>query len=184
MFRVSSNLSRVFLTISIFLCAGNGSVAERIRNLMSKAGKNQLSSSKPSLVKVRPRRSMQDLSNNNNNSEPITAFKTSLSANEKSLSSSEDCSSSSETTITKEKASVPIGPINQDAAPIGQNTAAFIEDMPKELPSVKNLASMFTAQPRKSPEPLPRRSLIKVRMALKVFFPFYVLLLYKFSEHK
>ena len=172
MFRVSSNLSRVFLTISIFLCAGNGSVAERIRNLMSKAGKNQLSSSKPSLVKVRPRRSMQDLSNNNNNSEPITAFKTSLSANEKSLSSSEDCSSSSETTITKEKASVPIGPINQDAAPIGQNTAAFIEDMPKELPSVKNLASMFTAQPRKSPEPLPRRSLIKVRMALKVFFSF------------
>ena len=42
-----------------------------------------------------------------------------------------------------------------------------IEDLPKKLPSVRNLASIFTPT-KKSPEPLPRRSLIKVRTNSKI----------------
>ena len=56
-----------------------------------------------------------------------------------------------------------------------------IDDLPKELPSVRNLAFMFSGQ-RKSPEPLPRNSLNKVPtwfyylpwfVVLQVLFTFY-----------
>ena len=44
----------------------------------------------------------------------------------------------------------------------GSNQDLKIGDLPKELPSVRNLAFMFSSGQRKSPEPLPRSSLNKV----------------------
>ena len=90
-------------------------MAERIKSFMSKATSEVHSNySRPQpLVKMRPRRSMIDLSLENEDS----------------------------STAELEK-------------PKGK-----IEDLPKELPSVRNLASIFT---KKSPEPLPRRSITKV----------------------
>ena len=58
-------------------CLTDGSVAERIKNFMSKTQNqgSQNNTNNPSplkpLLRVRPRRSMQDLSNNNNNVEPL-----------------------------------------------------------------------------------------------------------------
>lgn len=86
-------------------CLTDGSVAERIKNFMSKASPEQ--PLKP-MMRVRPRRSMQDLT------------------------------------------------LMQD-----NNQQKQVDDLPKELPSVRNLASIFNV-PKKSPEPLPRRSLVKV----------------------
>jgi len=43
----------------------------------------------------------------------------------------------------------------------GSNQDLKIGDLPKELPSVRNLAFMFSSGQRKSPEPLPRSSLNK-----------------------
>ena len=100
---------------------------------MSKANTSDFGSRPVSLVKVRPRRSMQDLRNNNNNN---------------NTDDDKGCSDDAITTTKAKKVS-----------------SAFIEDLPKELPSVKNLASMFNVS-KKSPEPLPRRSLIKVRLNL------------------
>lgn len=94
-------------------CLTDGSVAERIKNFMSKATDQSLIS-KP-MMKVRPRRSMQDLST--------------------------------------------IDPKNNNA----DETKKEIGDLPKKLPSVRNLASIFSV-PKKSPEPLPRRSLNKVSL--------------------
>ena len=60
-------------------CLTDGSVAERIKNFMSKTQNqgSQNNTNNPSplkpLLRVRPRRSMQDLSNNNNNVEPLEA---------------------------------------------------------------------------------------------------------------
>ena len=48
---------------------------------------------------------------------------------------------------------------NEDSSTAEEKPKGKIEDLPKELPSVRNLASIFT---KKSPEPLPRRSIIKV----------------------
>ena len=48
---------------------------------------------------------------------------------------------------------------NEDSSTTEEKPKAKIEDLPKELPSVRNLASMFT---KKSPEPLPRKSITKV----------------------
>ena len=44
-------------------------------------------------------------------------------------------------------------------APVVCPTAPVIEDLPKELPSVRNLASKFCST-TKSPEPLPRKSIL------------------------
>ena len=56
-----------------------------------------------------------------------------------------------------------------------------IEDLPKKLPSVRNLASIFTPT-KKSPEPLPRRSLIKVRTNSKIESQFQVTYAFKIRK--
>ena len=50
---------------------------------------------------------------------------------------------------------------NEDSSTGEEKPKAKIDDLPKELPSVRNLATIFT---KKSPEPLPRRSIIKVSL--------------------
>ena len=48
---------------------------------------------------------------------------------------------------------------NEDSSATEEKPKGKIGDLPKELPSVRNLASIFT---KKSPEPLPRKSIAKV----------------------
>ena len=114
------SISTVCINSSESDCLTDGSVAERIKSFMNKAATNSSGgsttelhlSSKQPLAKIRPRRSMMDLSLENEDS-----------------------------SATEEKPKGKIG------------------DLPKELPSVRNLASIFT---KKSPEPLPRKSIAKV----------------------
>ena len=116
------SISTVCINSSESDCLTDGSVAERIKSFMNKATTSGGSttelhlSSKQPLAKIRPRRSMMDLSLENEDS-----------------------------SATEEKPKGKIG------------------DLPKELPSVRNLASIFT---KKSPEPLPRKSIAKVSKLL------------------
>ena len=110
------SISTVCINSSESDCLTDGSVAERIKSFMNKASSGSTTemhlSARQPLVKIRPRRSMMDLSLE-----------------------------------------------NEDSSTTEEKPKAKIEDLPKELPSVRNLASMFT---KKSPEPLPRKSITKV----------------------
>jgi len=144
-------------------CLTDGSVAERIKNFMSKANqkgqntnKNDSTEIKP-LMRVRPRsngRSMQDLSSiNNNTEEPAYVTPTLIGKIVPKLQGGVPVDSETSTPKATTKVLTP-------KATTTKTNSVVIEDLPKKLPSVRNLASIFTST-KKSPEPLPRRSLIK-----------------------
>ena len=121
-------VSTVSINNSDTECMTDGSVAERIKTFMNKSIDNEqaLNSSRPSL-KVRPRRSMQDLSS---------------------------------------------AIIDNQNHPNG-NKKSSVHDLPKDLPSVRNLASIFSHS--KSPEPLPRKSIKQKVRYRNYFMSLYVL---------